>query len=205
MAPSDPKDLNDLKSPMVLADPIPHYRARGKKPVTLAVIHSMAERITHEEEKNIYEAPAWLRKLGLSVHAMIRPDGTVIECVSLDKIAWHAKGFNTISLGCEILIAAPERQGHTYESFLQAIGINPITKKPLDPLPESPYSEEQYKSAGWWFASALIRQGGTDQNPTEFKGHEELSPERKFDPGPLWDWEKFHYWLNRNLKAGTSS
>ena len=203
-----PRDLTDLNVPMVLTDPIRHYRDRGKKPVTLAVIHCMAERITHEEEKKIYEAPAWLRKLGLSVHAMIRPDGTVIECVPPDKMAWHAKGFNTVSLGCEILIAAPENQGHSYESFLLAIGIDPITNKPLDPLPGSPYCEEQYKSAGWWFASALSRQAGTDRSPADFQGHEDLSPKRKFDPGPLWDWKKFHYWFdrfNRNMKAGLSS
>ena len=95
---------NDLNLPLVLTDPISHHRPRGKKPVTLAVVHSMAERIALDDE--IFEAPALLRKLTLSVHALIRPDGTVINCVPLDKIAWHAKGFNTISIGCELLVKA---------------------------------------------------------------------------------------------------
>ena len=189
----------DFNLPMVLSDPIPNHRPRGKKPVTLAVVHSMAERIALE--KKIYEAPALLRKLGLSVHALIRPDGTVVNCVALDKIAWHAKGFNAISIGCELLVKAPQKQGHTYESFLRAIGIDPVTNNPLDHLPESPYHEAQYESAGWWFAAALNDLSRLKENQVTFQGHEDISPGRKFDPGPLWDWDKFHYWFNRYRDA----
>ncbi len=186
----------DLNIPMVLSDPIEHFSARKEQEIELAIVHSMGERIAHEGK--IYEAPAWLRRLKLSVHAMIRPDGTVIESVPLAQTAWHAKEYNTQSIGCEILIAAPEGQGHNYDTFLHALGIDPATKKPLDPLPQSPYKEQQYESAGWWFAQAILdTRGQPNRAQPKIKGHEDISPERKFDPGPLWDWERFQYWFDR--------
>ncbi len=195
-----PRQQTNLKVPKVLTDPTEHFSIREDQEIDLAVIHSMGERIAYQGK--IYEAPAWLRRLKLSVHAMIRPDGTVIESVPLAQTAWHAKGYNTKSIGCEILVAAPEGQGHDHETFLQAIGIDPASKKTLDPLPQSPYKEQQYESAGWWFARSLLNtQGHPDQNLPKIQGHGDISPERKFDPGPLWDWELFQYWFDRHFTA----
>ena len=66
------------------------------------VIHCMAAEIDYEGKR----LSAWelLDTLKLSVHMLIAKDGTRIRCRPDVSIAWHAKGFNTNSLGVEVLV-----------------------------------------------------------------------------------------------------
>ncbi|MEQ8882312.1 MAG: peptidoglycan recognition family protein [Cyclobacteriaceae bacterium] len=76
-----------------------------------------------------YHAKERLDKLGLSAHYMVCPSGVVIRTRQIDERAWHAKGFNTNSIGVEFLVSGL----HTYETFLEAIKKKCLTPAQLDP------------------------------------------------------------------------
>jgi N-acetyl-anhydromuramyl-L-alanine amidase AmpD len=189
-----------MNAPKIIQDHVEREIIRSR--TNLAVIHAMGERI--DDGVQIYQAPEWLKKLKLAVHAFIRPDGTIVEMLHLDRKAAHAAGFNHRSIGCEILVPAPEGGGHNITTFYRAIGIDPATKRPMDPLPHSPYTPAQYQSAGWWYARAVSQYPEIPSTEEGIKSHEEIDlqrtvakgkPKRKFDPGPLWDWNEFWHWF----------
>lgn len=66
------------------------------------IVHVMAAEIDYEGKR----LSAWdlLNKLGWSAHILLSTDGTRTRCRPDNLIAYHAKGFNTNSLGIEILI-----------------------------------------------------------------------------------------------------
>ena len=66
---------------MITYRPLPFFNER-KLPISMLVIHSMAH--------NAGEGIAQLEKLQLSAHYVVDYDGTVYQCVSEDKRAWHA-------------------------------------------------------------------------------------------------------------------
>lgn len=125
----------------------------------LIVIHAMGEYIEWEPED--LWAPAFLEKIGLSVHILITPDGTIIRCREDNQGAWHAKNFNTNSLGIEFLV----KGHHTYETFRSKIKESYIT------APQYDAGVEQVRE---WIEKHHIE---------SIKAHSELSPRRKFDPG----------------------
>ncbi|MFQ5770833.1 MAG: peptidoglycan recognition family protein [bacterium] len=168
----------------------PDLRGRTRRTTNLAVVHAMGERIKHEWQ--VYDAPFWLQnqhkilsddRLQVSVHACIRPDGTIVESIPLEQEAWHAKGFNNRSVGCEILVAAPEEDGHNITTFYRAIGIDPATEKPMDLLPPSPYTPTQYQSAGWWYAMVLNKFPQIPPTEEGIRSHEAIDLERPIAQG----------------------
>lgn len=120
------------------------------------VLHAMSEYI-----EGLY-AVDFLKNIGLSVHAIITPSGKIIRCRNDNEGAYHAKGFNTNSLGVEFLVKGQ----HSYTSFLKAI--------------QTPYlSQEQYEAG-----MCLVKEWMKEWDITKVQEHSYLSPRRKFDPGP---------------------
>src|SRR3990167_1289205 len=82
-------------------------RKRTVKPVCL-VVHAMGE---HIKADGIIPAWDWLEQSGLSVHALIYPNGTVLRSAHDEDVAYHAgksrivigdktwEGLNAVSLG----------------------------------------------------------------------------------------------------------
>jgi N-acetyl-anhydromuramyl-L-alanine amidase AmpD len=172
--------------PLIIEDPNPFSRARDR-PVNRCVIHSMRARF--DVEGRTMTAPGFLRHVRLSVHDLISPSGNVYRLVPWDRRASHAKGFNTGSIGVELLVY-DEAHGLTYDAFLELIGIHPGTKEMIEPLP-NPYTDAQYRSLGWWMAEA--RRGLTEVRAlgdSGFHTHAELDPTRKYDPGPAFSMER---------------
>ena len=87
------------------------------------IVHAMGQHIV--QDNDILFAPDFLDSVGLSAHCLIDPSGEVIRCRNDNEGAWHAKGFNTDSLGIEFLVEGV----HDYASFLEAIKSNYITQK----------------------------------------------------------------------------
>lgn len=140
----------------------PSRHGGGEQIPQTGIIHAMGEFI--DTDGVDYYATEWLDKLGLSAHFLVTPSGTVIKTRETNQIGWHAKGFNTNSVGIEILVPGL----HNYATFLEAI------KKPY-------VSERQY--------AALIELCRSLK--LTWKRHSDLSPDRKFDPGTGFDWGKF--------------
>lgn len=132
----------------------------------LVVIHAMGEMI--DTDGVDYHASEWLEKLGLSAHYLITPSGIQIKTREETQGAFHAKGFNTDSIGIEILVPGL----HNYATFLQAIKTNYVT-------------DRQYASL------VSLCRNLNKKYDLKWKRHSDLSPDRKFDPGDGFDWGKF--------------
>jgi len=127
------------------------------------VIHAMSEYI------NGMYADEFLSSMGLSAHFLLKPNGEFIKLRKTTEVAWHAKGFNTNSIGIEVLVEG----SHTYDTFLEKIKTDWV--KP-----------EQYK--------ALIEMSNGIIEHYDIENvvrHSDLSPERKKDPGDGFKWQYF--------------
>lgn len=123
------------------------------------VIHAMAEYIFHEGKYK--HAVDFLRDIGLSAHALICPDGSIIRGRDDNQGAYHARGFNKDSLGVEILV----RGKHDYGSFINAI------KKPYMTFDQHCACVE------------LLREWCNTHSISTIERHSDIDPQRKQDPG----------------------
>lgn len=137
------------------------------------IVHAMAEFIDYQGER--YFAPDFLNKIGLSCHYMVDPSGGVIECAHpLEQTAYHAKGFNTHSIGIEILVPGV----FNYSDFINRI--------------DTPWVSDSQMSAtcnlvAWCFNNFPI---------DTLLRHCDVSPQRKKDPGLGFNWEWLTDWLD---------
>ena len=144
------------------------YRGAHQKPAMI-VVHAMGEYVMADDGKSFDHAPEFLERMKLSAHALVAPDGTVFRCRNDDEGAYHARGFNTDSLGMEMLVAGR----HDYGSFVKAIS--------------KPYlTDAQYAAA-----VAQCREWVSLHGITRIVRHSDLSPGRKLDPGSGFPWDKF--------------
>ena len=86
----------------------------------MIVVHSMGEFIL---DPHPMHASDFLVKLGFSAHVLVEPSGDAIICRDDDQGGYHAKGYNTDSLGIEFLVEGH----HDYGTFLEAIKADYIT------------------------------------------------------------------------------
>ncbi len=152
---------------MVILDMPSKYFSRDEQGIPLVnrptkiILHAMGQYI--DDEARDYFAPNWLSKLGVSSHMLLAPDGIAVQCVPDNRIAWHARGFNTGSLGIEFLVSGL----HTYGTLLETI------KNPW--LSGAQFTNGQKIVRDW------IEAYGIEKSNVLY--HSEVSPERKFDPG----------------------
>ncbi len=101
----------------------------------------------------------------VSAHFLIRRDGSIVQFVSTLDRAWHAgkSSFNGRT-ACNDFSIGIELEGSDYVAF------------------ETP----QY------FSLKLLSQAVAYRHPLRaVRGHEHISPERKTDPGPCFDWQRY--------------
>ena len=134
----------------------------------IIVVHAMAEHVAIPEGKYIY-APDFLESQGLSAHALALPNGDIIRMRNDTDGAYHARGFNTNSLGIEMLVPGM----HNYASFLRMI--------------DHPYLfAQQYRAA-----VEQCREWVDLYGIAKIVRHSDISPGRKVDPGRGFPWEAF--------------
>jgi N-acetylmuramoyl-L-alanine amidase len=139
---------------------------------------------------------------GSSAHVVIDRDGSIVQCVAIDRIAWHAGrsnwkgivGLNPHSIGIELA---------NYGN-LHAVGGNwcgPGDKKVANPVMAShrngnpdgsrhPIGWEAYPAAQI-NATVELMQLLVSLGVNEAVGHDDIAPVRKSDPGPAFDMTLF--------------
>jgi AmpD protein len=116
--------------------------------------------------------------LRASAHALIRRDGQIVQYVPFGERAWHA-GQSTYRgrSGCNDF----------------SIGVE------LEGADDTPYADAQYPALAALTAALLAAY--TSLTPQAIAGHSDVSPGRKTDPGPSFDWPRFRELLERTLSA----
>lgn len=146
-------------------------------PIELIVIHYTA---SHDDESAI----SWLcdPKSGVSSHFVIRRDGSIVQLVDTENVAFHAgraswrgrKKINFRSIGIELCNAGCSKRSR--KGFIEVEG------KWWEPYPVNQMFSLEL------LVNDLNYYHGTI---SEIVGHEHISPGRKYDPGPLFPWDIF--------------
>lgn len=129
-----------------------------------------------------------------SAHILVDRDGTILQMVDFDTIAWQAgrseykgrSGFNKYSIGIEIVNAGPikMRNGEFFDVYNIKYPADQVMEgkhrnRPVISKYWQTYTEAQIKSVEE-LCRALIKA----YDVKYILGHEEISVGRKFDPGP---------------------
>jgi len=154
---------------VTISRPLPHG-APNQTPRRI-VVHAMAHQID-DEGKRVYAA-TYLDRVGLSAHILVAPDGTLIRCRQDCEGAYHAKGYNTDSLGIEVLVP----NVYSYTPFVERI------KEPWVGLRQLTATVDQV--ADW------CREYGIKPERGQLDRHSDIDPERKVDPGQGFPWYDF--------------
>jgi len=120
---------------------------------------------------------AGLVGLQVSAHFVVDRKGSVTQFVPLSKRAWHAGE------------SSWEGRDNCND---YAIGIEMIGDE------KAPFTQAQYRETAR-LCRVLIEQF-PDISNQRIVGHQDVAPDRKWDPGKQWEWDKFHRSLSRIRK-----
>lgn len=115
---------------------------------------------------------AEIAHLRVSSHFLIRRDGELLQFVAMDKRAWHA------GVSCF-------KGHHNCNDF--SIGIE------LEGSDDQPFTPAQY--ACLRTTTLAIQSRYPNITADRIVGHCDIAPERKTDPGPCFDWDKYRFSL----------
>ena len=118
---------------------------------------------------------AGIRGIEVSAHLLIRRDGELIQFVPFDRRAWHAGESHFRGRRC-------------CNDF--SVGIE------LEGADETPYTDSQY-TVLIAVSNALIA-AYPALSARELAAHSDISPGRKTDPGPAFDWLRLYDGLSQN-------
>lgn len=152
---------------------------------------------------NAGSSAAWLRnpRSKASAHVVIGRDGTVIQLVPFNKVAWHAGlsrweslvGMNQYSIGIEL-----DNAGRVYKradgKWQNALGVVVQSKDVIEGV-----HKNETKISNWQTFTPVQLEvakeiGGllvATYGLVDVLGHEDVSPGRKIDPGPAFPMESF--------------
>ena len=151
-----------------------------EKPVSLVVIHGISlppdeyggpwidALFTNTLPINDHPYFAEIEHLRVSSHLLIRRDGEIVQYVPFNKRAWHA------GVSCY----DGEEKCNDF-----SIGIE------LEGCDDLPFEDSQYESLVR--LTQTLFEGYSRLNPNQIVGHCDVSPGRKTDPGPCFDWNRY--------------
>ncbi len=164
--------------------PSPNFDERPEQePISLLVIHNISlppnefggtgvfELFTNRLDPAAHPYYETIKDLRVSAHFFIRRNGELVQFVPCELRAWHA--------------GASSWQGRERCNDF-SIGIE------LEGADDIAYADEQYETL-----AALARSLFSHYGPLDMAGHADISPGRKTDPGPAFDWPR----LQRALQS----
>ncbi|MCC5943403.1 MAG: N-acetylmuramoyl-L-alanine amidase [Bernardetiaceae bacterium] len=140
-----------------------------------------------EDIKHIFET------YGVSAHYLIDREGTVYRLVNEKFAAYHAgKGclpnnpndcnsLNSKSIGIEMMAIGTEKE---MEKFFSKNHYQKIKKQDIG------FTDAQYEALAILIEDILARNPSIKKDRKHIIGHDEYAPERRSDPGSLFEWSK---------------
>ncbi|MFT4415494.1 N-acetylmuramoyl-L-alanine amidase [Fredinandcohnia humi] len=176
--------------------PFNHSEIRTK-PITHVMIHFISNAEKNPKDPfNVKDVRDIFLEYGLSAHYMIDRSGTIYQLVSEDRVAYHAgKGsipglpdydnrMNHFSIGIELLAIGTKDEMK---------GILTVGKfEEIDPTLLG-YTDAQYEALHQLLNDILARNHAILRDRRHVIGHDEYAPDRKTDPGSLFDWTKLGF------------
>jgi len=150
----------------IIECPSPNYDDREGQKIDMLVLHYTGMRNADDARDKLCSANSEKK---VSAHYLIDEDGTVYHMVPEEKRAWHAgvsfwrgnTNINQRSVGIEIV-----NPGHEF-------GYRPFPKPQMESVAEL-------------CQAIILRHNISARNVV---GHSDVAPERKDDPGELFDWK----------------
>lgn len=169
----------------------PNYDERpGEGEVSLLVIHGISlppgefgggyieQLFTNSLDPREHPFFDEIKDLQVSSHLLIGRDGTITQFVPFSKRAWHAG---------ESCHNGKERCND------YSIGIE------LEGTDEIPYTELQYEVLNK--VIAVLREQFPLITESNIVGHCDIAPQRKTDPGPVFEWARIKPGYNKNTET----
>lgn len=156
------------------------------------VAQYLIEHYTNDYNKG--QAVSWLanKESGVSAHLVIEQDGSVTQMVKFNKRAFHAgksywdgiEGLNSFSIGIEIVNIGrlTEKDGKYFFGKHEVKAENVI--KATHKNETSPSYWEKYPAVQMDVVKAISKALVEFYNLKDIIGHDDISPNRKSDPGP---------------------
>lgn len=159
----------------------PNYseRPQGRR-IDMLVIHNISlppgefggawidHLFTNQLDANAHPYFAGIAHLRVSAHVLIRRCGEVTQYVPFNRKAWHA-GQSSF---------AGEESCNDF-----SVGIE------LEGCDDQPFTDEQYKKLTE--LTEFLRGCYPAISPDRIVGHSDIAPQRKTDPGPCFDWQRY--------------
>ena len=189
-----------------------HYSKGRKKPCSIILIHYTAQKSIDEtveffQNSNPAKASAHFA-IERDLYISKRFFSGMVQMVGLSDRAHHAgrsewlgrKHCNHFSVGIELCnLGYLKRKGNGFVTW----NNKPYPENFPEPVFHNgrywqPYTSFQYYASAW-LCSEIMKKF-PHISPDGIIGHEDVAPNRKSDPGPAFDWQKFHsildYYLN---------
>ena len=134
-----------------------------------------------------------------AAHLVIDRDGSAIQCVPFDTVAWHAgksswngiDGLNRHALGIELANwGYLQRRGGGWTSYTGVPIADPVTAVHENGNPDgsrTPIGWEPYPEPQFGALVGVVRALVDAYGISEIVGHDDIAPSRKWDPGPAFD------------------
>lgn len=170
------------------------YSKPRTEKITHVVIHFTSNATNNPlDPYNIQEVYQIFLDNEVSSHYMIGRDGEVYQLVDENRVAYHAgKGklnsfpdyedkLNEYSIGIELLAVGTEGEmaAMMNEDVYQSIPSSNIG-----------YTDAQYAALNFLLEDIFHRYDSIVRDRLHVIGHDEYAPERKTDPGSLFDWSR---------------
>lgn len=192
-----PVDDPEMKIP-VTKDFIPNMNFVPRSDIpTHIVLHFISNATNNPENPYAYED---VRKIfidyDVSPHYMIDRDGKIYFLLPESRAARHAgKGsieefadyddhLNRFSIGIELMAIGTE------EEMQQIMSPEHYRQIPAEHIG---YTEAQYQALNLLIDDILARNKQIKRDRLHIIGHDEYAPDRKTDPGDLFDWDKITF------------
>jgi N-acetyl-anhydromuramoyl-L-alanine amidase len=159
----------------------PNVSARSKEgDISLLIIHNISlppgqyggshidDLFCNQLDCSAHEFFEEIKDLRVSSHLLIQRGGEITQYVPFDRKAWHA-GISSFQ----------ERE----ECNEFSIGIE------LEGCDDENFTAEQYVQLGLVTNALMVEYPAIKTD--RIVGHSDVAPDRKTDPGPMFDWEKY--------------